>query len=139
MAKNARPSALDARERAARRLDLLRQQAFADGLIRRRRAAVQDGGGNVRDVAASQSAIVLTTSAISRSFALPLEVRPVNGRRGFELGEFAFQGPDAGLERGPGDHPVNARWPSGAWVCGLISMRFDHPHIRTGQGDTASE
>jgi hypothetical protein len=37
--------------------------------------------------------------------ALALEVRPVNGRSGLELGEFGLQHLDAGLERG-GDRTV---------------------------------
>ena len=44
-------------------------------------------------------------------FALALEVRPVNGRSGFEPADFGFQRLDAGLARWrpPGDRPVAFR------------------------------
>jgi hypothetical protein len=43
------------------------------------------------------------------SFALALKVRPVNGRSGFELGEFRFERFDARLER-DGDRVTIIRW-----------------------------
>jgi hypothetical protein len=51
---------------------------------------------------------------------LALEVRPVNGRSGFQPAEFCFQRLDAGTE-GSGDR---LRWPSGARVCAVDPLRL---------------